>query len=405
MKALFRWIILIAAAVQFLLTALPPGNGDIIGVQSAALDLSRSDTDHLYPGKKFDRNDEWVKHSNENHRILGDTGEPQWLMYPPLYPWLLSPFASLGSEAWRLSWALLQGFVLFAFLRLLEKWLAQIGAKPDRVLLAALLLGSYPVARVFQLGQTSMLLSLLLWSGLLLSERGRQTGAWIYEGLAIYIKPFFFVAEFPRLLAKKLRHAALVISVSILLAIVTVTVLGSKPFLDYIEFLRTLSGAQTAFWGNQSLLGALLRIFSDLPSTFYGFEQDATLRVIATAMLAAFLISAAIIQIKSKSVHPIASPSMWLAAVLLGLSLSWEHHVIVLLPAVAFLWTRGLTITAIVLLAVATFSISINLTPFFDESYMGRALACLPAFGRLILFLLLATFHLQWNKLYKTTLA
>jgi hypothetical protein len=290
-------------------------------------------------------------------------------------------------------------------LRLLEQWLEQIGVVPDRILLAALLLGSYPVARVFQLGQTSMLLSFVLWLGLLFSERGRRTGAWICEGLAVYIKPFFFVAEFPRLLARKLRHSVLVIFVSILLAIITVVALGTQPFWDYIEFLRTLSGSQTAFWGNQSLLGALLRIFSDLPSTFYGFEQDAALRMISTVLLAAFLISTAIIQIKSKKNHPIASPSMWLAAVLLGLSLSWEHHVIVLIPAVAFLWTRDLTTTAIILLAVATFSISINLTPLFDESYTGRVLACLPAFGRLILFIMLAAFHLRWNRFYKTALA
>jgi hypothetical protein len=245
----------------------------------------------------------------------------------------------------------------------------------------------------------------LLWSALLLAERGRQTGAWICEGLAVYIKPFFFVVEFPLLLAKQWRRAVLTLSVSIALAIVTIIAIGPQPLLDYIEFLRTLSGSQTAFWGNQSLLGALLRIFSDLPSTFYGFEQDAALRVISTAILAAFLITAAIIQIASRNTHPIASPSMWLAAVLLGLSLSWEHHVIVLLPAVAFLWTRDLTITAIILLAAATFSININLTPFFDESYTGRALACLPALGRLILFLLLAAFHLKCNRLYKTTLA
>ncbi|MBU1637463.1 DUF2029 domain-containing protein [bacterium] len=398
-----KWLLLIAALSQFLATALPPGNDDIIGVQSAALDIARGDTEHLYPGKGFAKNEEWLRHSAKNHELLGDKSEPQWLMYPPLYPWLLSPFASLGSEVWRLGWAALQIIVLFAFLLLLEAWLRQLGIKPDRVLLLALLLGSYPIARVFQLGQTSMMLSGLLWFGLLQAERDKSLSASLLMGCAVYIKPFAFAAEFVRLLKRK-WIALVTLAIPAVMAGLTILILGWQPFRAHIEFLKTLSGCQTAFWGNQSLLGALLRLFSDEPAMWYGFEQDQTLRFIASGLLALFLIMALVIQLRSRTTHSIATPSLWLNAVLLGLSLSWEHHAIFLLPAVAFLWTTRLTLYGAVVLAVTTLALSINLTPFFDESFLGRTLACVPALGRLILFILLAAFHFSRSRLYKETI-
>ena len=394
---------MIVAATQFILTALPPGNDDIIGVQSAALDISKGDTEHLYPGKAFAHNREWVEHTKQNHELLGDKSEPQWLMYPPLYPWMLSPLASFGSEAWRLGWALLQLIVLFGFLLLLEKWLRLLDIKPDRVLLLALLLGSYPIARVFQLGQTSLMLSGLLWFGVLQMSRGKEFWGSLFVGCAVYIKPFAFAAEFSRLLQKKWQALASLI-VPFVMAILTILILGWRPFYEHIEFLTTLSGCQTAFWGNQSLLGALLRLFSDLPTMWYGFEQDSTLKVIATSLLILFFLTALFVQIRSRHSHPIVTPSLWLCAGLLGLSMSWEHHAIFLLPAVAFLWTRKLSVAGVILLACATFALSINLTPLFDESYLGRALACVPAIGRLLLFVLLAAFHFSWSRLYSLSL-
>ncbi len=396
-----KWLLLVAATIQFLATALPPGNGDIIGVQSAALDIARGDTEHLYPGDLFSKNEEWVRHSAQNHRLLGDSGEPQWLMYPPLYPWLLSPLAALGSETWRLAWAFVQIIVLFLFLLLLEGWLRQLNVRPDRVLLFALLLGSCPIARVFQLGQTSLMLSGLLWFGLLQVERGKYFSASIFLGSAIYIKPFAFAADFARLFQRK-WHALASLIVPVGLAVLTILILGWRPFIEHVEFLKTLSGCQTAFWGNQSLLGALLRLFSDLPAMLYGFEQDPTLRILASVVLAVFLITTLVVQQRSGLHHPIATPSMWMCAVLLGLSMSWEHHAIFLLPAVAFLWTRHLSVLGTTLLVVSTIALSINVTVFFDESYLGRAIACVPALGRLVLFILLAAFHFHWPRLYRT---
>lgn len=402
MKTAYKWILLSVSALQFLLTALPPGNDDIIGVQSAALDIARGDTEHLYPGPGFSGNEAWVEHAAQNHRLLGDHSEPQWLMYPPLYPWLLSPLASFGSETWRLGWAVLQGFVLYLFLLLLEAWLKQLGVKPDRILLLALLLGSYPIARVFQLGQTSMMLSGLLWFGMLQAERGKSIPAALLMGCAVYIKPFAFVAEFVRLLQRKWIALATLI-IPVVMALLTMAILGWQPFWKHIEFLKTLSGCQTAFWGNQSLFAALLRSFSDLPTMWYGFEQDQVLRLLATGLLLLLLLSALLVQLRSRTVHPLATPSLWLNAVLLGLSLSWEHHAVFLLPAVAFLWTRKQTDLGIALLAIATIALSVNLTTLFDESYLGRALACVPALGRLILFVSLAAYHFSWSRLYKAT--
>jgi hypothetical protein len=50
---LLKWLLLMAAIAQFSVVALPPGNADLISVQSLALDLRRGDTSLLYPGRNF----------------------------------------------------------------------------------------------------------------------------------------------------------------------------------------------------------------------------------------------------------------------------------------------------------------------------------------------------------------
>jgi hypothetical protein len=288
-----------------------------------------------------------------------------------------------------------------AFFKLIEKWLVFAGATPDRVLLAALLLGSYPIARVFQLGQTSMMLALLLWGSLYAAESRRKWLAPIGLGCAVFIKPFLFIIEIARAVDRKWIRGLQTFSILVFLTMLSILTVGWASQIEYIQFLRTLSGSQSAFWGNQSLFGALLRIFSNLPALWYGFELDSTLRVIGMILFSGFLITAALVQIRASVRHPIATPALWLSAVLLGLSLSWEHHAIILLPAVAWLWTRNLTTAAAVWLAAATVALSLNLTPLFDESLAGRLMAGIPALGRVIIFILLAAYHLKWTRIFK----
>ena len=210
-----------------------------------------------------------------------------------------------------------------------------------------------------------------------------------------------FIIEIAGGLDRHWRRGLTSLAVLLALSVGSILAVGWQSQVDYLEFLRTLSGSQTAFWGNQSLMGAGLRLFTDMPVLWYGFELDPNLRVVSLIVLGSLGVVAAVVQLGSRVRHPIATPALWLAAALLGLSLSWEHHSILLLPAVAYLWTQRPTATGTGLLILATLALGLNLTPLFNDLGVGRVLACIPALGRLTLFLILVLYHLKIDLILK----
>lgn len=395
MKTALPWIALAAAVIQFAGIALPPGNADLISIQSLAFDLARGDAALLYPGRDFDRNDAWVAHHEHNLVRLGARGEPNWCFYPPLVPFLLAPLASAPPELWRLLWGVLQfGLIaLYALiiLRLLDRF--RLTAPRRTVWVFALLCGSYAVARNVELGQTSLALAVLLWSGWLFADRFRCVPAGLAIGSALLLKPFLAMALIPALIRRKIGIPAAALAVLILWGVLSLAAVGWRAHADYADLLTTLAASQTAYSGNQSLMAGLLRLTTDWPVMDYGFLPDHGLAVLSRGLaLLVFAIAFWAQRRGRESLLPL-SIGLWLSAALLALPISWEHHLLFLLPAVAMLWLLPLAPAARATLTAATLLLSAAWVPLYADSGPGRLAASLPLLGNLLLFILIVWIH------------
>ncbi len=401
MKPIFQWLLLAGAVFQFGAIALPPWNADLISIQSLALDLSRDKKDLLYPGKGFARNDEWVAHHEANLKELGDRGEPNWCFYPPLVPYFLSPFAVVKAETWRVVWGILQYALILIYALLIERLLRVSDGtnRLPRVLIFALVIGCYPVARAVELGQTSILIALLLWTSVYIGFKGRSWLRAVMFGIAIFVKPFLGVVELPNLIRKRFK---LILPVGIVFAglmALSLALVGLSANREYWNLLTTLSSSQTAFFGNQSLFAGLLRLFSDLPVYSYGFAQNIDQASIGKLLWITILLIALWAQMRARVVNAILSTGLWLCAVSLALPISWDHHMIFLLPVIAYLWSLSSRRSEYVVLGVVTALICVSLRPVYAETYAGRLWACLPLLGNLILFVQLIVIHVGKNSL------
>jgi len=398
-RSWLKWVLLTAALVQFAVVALPPGNADLISVQSLSLDLRRGDTSLLYPGRNFERNDEWVAHHTGNLERLRAKGEPNWCFYPPLLPFLLAPLAGADPEVWRTVWGIIQLLLAVAFALLIERLLKAAGAQPDRVLLFALVLGSYPVARSLQLGQTSLLTALLVWSGVYAVRRGRPEAQILLMGVAAFVKPFLLLAAVPDFFRRRTGTALGVVAVTALLLALSLFLVGIAAHVEYWHLLSTLASSQTAYYGNQSLMAGIMRAFSSLSVLDYGFQPDESLAMLARLVALLVLIAALVIQRRAVSADSIAQVGLWLSAALLALPVSWEHHLLLLLPVLALLWSREFAVKwERVLLIVTTALLEVCWLPLYGESAGGRLSASLPLIGNLVLFILIARYLLRPQK-------
>lgn len=396
MRSGLKWALFGVALVQFAVVALPPGDADLISVQSLALDLRRGDSSLLYPGRGFERNDEWVAHHTENLAKLRAKGEPNWCFYPPLLPLVLAPLAGADPEAWRIVWGIVQLALVVAFALLIERLLQAAGVRTDRVLLFALVLGSYPVARSLQLGQTSLLTALLVWGGVYAARRGRLEVPVLLMGVAAFVKPFLLLAAAPDVFRRRTGTALGVVAVAAILLAVSLFFVGTAAHVEYWHLLSTLASSQTAYYGNQSLMAGIMRAFSGLRVMDYGFQPDGSLALLARLMALIVLISAFVIQRRAVNDESIAQVGLWLSAALLALPVSWEHHLLLLLPVLAFLWCRGFAAKwERVLLFVATALLEVCYLPLYGESAGGRLAASLPLIGNLMLFVLIARYLLR----------
>jgi len=398
-RSWLKWVLLTAALVQFAVVALPPGNADLISVQSLSLDLRRGDSSLLYPGRGFERNDEWVAHHTGNLAKLRAKGEPNWCFYPPLLPFVLAPLAGADPEVWRTVWGIIQLLLAVAFALLIERLLKAAGAQPDRVLLFALVLGSYPVARSLQLGQTSLLTALLVWSGVHAARRGRPEAQILLMGVAAFVKPFLLLAAVPDVFRRRTGTALGVVAVVALLLALSLFLVGIAAHVEYWHLLSTLTSSQTAYYGNQSLMAGIMRAFSSLSVLDYGFQPDESLAMLARLVALLVLIAALVIQRRAVSADSIAQVGLWLSAALLALPVSWEHHLLLLLPVLALLWNREFAVKwERVLLIVTTALLEVCWLPLYGESAGGRLSASLPLIGNLVLFILIARYLLRPQK-------
>ena len=323
-------------------------------------------------------------------------------------PYAVSFLGTTSDETWRILWAALQLIFVALYALLIERLLTVFGARPNRVLIFALVLGSYPVARSIELGQTSLLLALFIWGSIYLRQIGNRLASIVLAGVAIFVKPFFAVIAAVDVVRKRWPEIAGYAAAYLALLAASLVLIGTYAHVEYWNLLFTLGHSQTAFYGNQSILGGVLRFLAELnPSaalaaqleapSVYGFLADPVFawwgRIIAITVLGI----AGWAQLRGGAERPVLACGLWLSAVTLALPISWEHHLVLLLPALAYLWTMELRTAQRVGLMVATLLLEFRWFTFYGDSLGGRIAETLPLLGNLTFFFLLVTLHLQYS--------
>ena len=166
--------------------------------------------------------------------------------YLPMFALLMAPFGWLDPETGKMVWFAIEVVLLVALVR----W--SVAALPERrlsqrtlVWFAIALMAKF-YAHELLLGQTNLLLAVLLLSGLLAVQNARPMTAGGLIGLAVFVKPYALIL-FPWLLVTQRWPAAAtavgVVAIGLLLPSV---VYGWSGNLDLLrEWLRTLRDSTT----------------------------------------------------------------------------------------------------------------------------------------------------------------
>ena len=263
---------------------------------------------------------------------------PNYYLYPPLFAVAFIPLAALPYKVAFAVWLLLNvGFLVASLLLCLppreRRTLLGVAAS---VLLAG---ASYPVWHHLKIGQSSLLVLLLLAASLALLRRGRETAAGAILSGAILLKltPVIFVALF--LIRRRWRAAGAAIGGVAALSLLSGFAAGWKAQVTYFTRMVPLLSAGTAFYPNQSLNGFLTRLLS------LGDDRKADLsvglpeaRLLAGAAAAIVLgLSLLLVWRRRREAEFAAEEdgfALLVVASLLASPISWEHHyVALLLPA------------------------------------------------------------------------
>lgn len=276
------------------------------------------------------------------------TAAGQYALSSPatLYAWQLrpgirftyTPFAALVFAGWaQLPWWLLAWLMTAASVLALGLacWLTlgAAGWQGRRRAAVALLvtaagLWTEPVQRALHLGQVELLLMALVIWDLSQPAHRRWKGAGVGVAAGIKLVPLIFLPYL--LLTRRFRQAAVAASVFATLAAAGFAVLpgASLQWWFGLDFLRATRTGFLGFLANQSMLGLITRLAGgDAAGTWWWLAAGAAVAVVG--LLAAARLDRAGL--------PVAG---WLTCALTGLlvsPVSWDHHWVWVVPALAVL--------------------------------------------------------------------
>ena len=201
---------------------------------------------------------------------------------PPLLAVLIVPLTFLPYQEAATFWMWFNAALLLAACAVVLAAIRRLDWA-GAVVVLVLLYGFYPATTCLRLGQTEILLFLLMALSFLALKRGRDTWAGAALGLAAAIK-FFPVAFIVFLLWKRKWKAALWgIGVAVVAFGASVILVGPENFAAYTQAWSVYTGgAFSAFPLNQSLNGFFSRLFR--PNVFEPTLRNLDLPGLATAL-------------------------------------------------------------------------------------------------------------------------
>ena len=266
---------------------------------------------------------------------------------PPLFTVLIAPLGLLDVwQAYRL-WVLLSTVLIVGSMLLVAVELRMRAAAVVPVVVAALL--SSPAIATLGLGQMYPVLAAVLATAWALDRRGRWVLAGVALGLVVALKPSLA----PVLLVPALRRRWPTFGAALLTGtaatVLAWIVCGAQSTPEWARRLR--ANPMTTYWDNASLPGTIQRLTSanDWGRPIIEVPNGAVIGLV----LGLGLLAITIWLVRRPPVGP--DTALWAvaAASLLASPLTWHNYLLVLMPAILVLVTRGSWPVAALLLALS----------------------------------------------------
>jgi alpha-1,2-mannosyltransferase len=262
-----------------------------------------------------------------HHPFPDATLRPAYI-YPPSFALLLAPLGLLPDAAAAAVWMALQQVALAAAIVVVVRWLRPASWAVTVLLFTTLTF--YPLWVDVLQGQANVLVLLLVTVGIVGVLRGRPAlGAAIGVAAALKLTPLILVVWL--LLDRRFRAAAFVLG-GFTVVTVAAALLRFQDTVVYLAQVLPALASGTAFYANQSLAGVFGRTLSANPYTQPWIALPwASLLVIAAAAL---LIGWWWWQTRRQTAQ--ARTVAFLPLIPLLSSVTWPHHLVIVLPVLWF---------------------------------------------------------------------
>ncbi|MDQ6712303.1 MAG: DUF2029 domain-containing protein [Candidatus Dormibacteraeota bacterium] len=318
-------------------------------------------------------------------------------IYPPVFALLVAPLALLPTAAANVVWLLIGQAALAATLIMTLRWLRPSAWAVTAIICATVTF--YPLWVDAVQGQANLVVLLLVTAGIADIVQGKpRSGAALGWAAAFKLTPLILLAWL--LIDRRIREAAWMLGTFTVVTAAT----ALWRFDDTVIFFRQVLPALaqgTAIYANQSLQGVMARIATVNPYT------QPWLIVPWIALLPAILIIGFIglWLVRTHRQPAIARAAAFLPLLPLASSVTWPHHLVILLPVIWFGviaiadrgWPLPSTIAVAALLLVFSVVARWPVGPAFNQPGFRAAQTADPAvfvvanaffFGTLALFLL-----------------
>ncbi|WP_170937366.1 MULTISPECIES: glycosyltransferase family 87 protein [Rhodomicrobium] len=211
------------------------------------------------------------------------------------------------------------------------------------VLVSAMTLTFYPVAKSFTLGQIQLWINSLFALALLLWVLERKAASGVLIGLICLMKPHYGLFAAWGLLNREWRFTLACIVVGATGLIFSVWAYGWANHLDYLRVLSFMSERGESYFANQSVNGLLNRLASlSAPELYNNVSFDAFRFPPYSAWVYWGTLLSSLVILLTGTLRKMSPERRGLAFSIVALSLTlaapiaWEHHYGVLLPIFAF---------------------------------------------------------------------
>ncbi len=373
-------------------TAMPLWVVDLFCNHYAAYEWKHGEPEWIYT--TLEHYPQWVEHRAPIAEMLQADGTPNQPYYPPFLALILSPVADYSAIAWRNVLFVINILLLFVFAHLLIRACDANLSWRSFLWSLALVLCTYPMARATKLGQIVPIQAAMVWFGLLALRDRRESRAGILLGAMGALKVFPLAFLMIAAVIQRYRTVVVAVAVTVSVYVLSLLLMGFSIHASWFEAVREVGEYAWVFFGNQSLTGWFLRLFTDF-DIWHDPAVAGPWIVMSKWTIAVLLGGSSLWLMWSRRSHIVRdglvpASGLWIAAILLAIPTSWEHYWMYVLPvlgwAIHSAWVEGDSRWRNILLGTAVFLFTMKLTRFYGNDLAGRIVSGSQSLGMLLLW-------------------